>query len=295
MAPRPAPRRATLISFRPAVLEVIHISDTHLGPDRSLSIRGADPCARAEALVAAVRALPFAPDFVVHTGDVANSPDPAAYALAAEVLRDLPAPVYYAGGNHDDVGMMREALAFGPLEPLLPEGSDRLCYRIAGRAGETMDCFVLDGRVPEAEGPHGRLSEAEIEAVLGRVEGGTKPVAIFLHYPPGPVRSPWIDEHLLLRNGPAFLEALRDCAGDRLRGVFFGHLHCGLSLYSHGVFQCGVSSPACEFSAGPFDETCDFLPGGPIPFHHLSFTETGTFVKAYSLPFASEPTPPSAP
>jgi Icc protein len=277
------------------VLEVIHISDTHLGPDRSESIRGADPCARAEALVAAIRALPFAPDFVVHTGDVANAPDPAAYALAAKVLAGLPGPVYYAGGNHDDIAMMREALDFGPLERLLPDSADRLCYRIAGAAGERMDCFVLDGRVPEDEGPHGRLTEAEIEAVLGRIDAGTKPVAIFLHYPPGPVASPWIDEHLLLRNGPAFLEALRERAGDRLRGVFFGHLHRGLSLFSHGVFQCGVSSPACEFAAGPFDKTCDFLPGGPIPFHHLSFTAKGTYVKAYSIPYPPENGYPPAP
>ena len=56
------------------MLEVIHISDTHLGPDRSLDIRGANSCARTEALVKSINALPFLPDFIVHTGDVANDP-----------------------------------------------------------------------------------------------------------------------------------------------------------------------------------------------------------------------------
>ncbi len=265
------------------MLDVVHISDTHFGPDRSLRIRGSNPCERAAALVAAIRGLPFTPDLIVHTGDVADDPDPDAYALAAEVLADLPAPVYYATGNHDEVPMMRETLGFGPLEPLVPESEDRFCYRIAGAAGERMDCFVMDARVPPAEGPHGLLPASQITAVLDRIDG-TKPVAIFLHYPCTPIGSPWIDEHLLVRNGREFLAGLVAKSGERLRGVFFGHLHRGITLYSEGVLQCGVSSPACEFTAGPQDRFCDFLPGGALPFHHLTFTETATSVKAYSLP-----------
>lgn len=270
------------------MLEVIHISDTHFGPDRSLAIRGANACERSEALVDAINALPFTPDFIVHTGDVANDPDPAAYDLAAGVLSRLKAPVYYATGNHDEVSMMRAALTFGPLEPLVEDAEGRLCYRIAGPAGDRVECFVLDGKVPPAEGPHGHLSDSQIEAVLGRISG-TKPVAIFLHYPLTPIGSKWIDEHLLVRNGLAFHRALAAKSGPWLRGIFTGHLHRGLTLFRDGVLQCGVSSPACEFSAGPADESCDFLPGGPLPFHHLTFTAEATFVKDYSIPFRVEP------
>lgn len=280
------PREA--LNPRAAVLEVIHISDTHFGPDRSHAIRGANAFRRAEALVEAVNALPFAPDFIVHTGDVANDPDPDAYGLAAGVLSRLKAPVYYATGNHDDVAMMRDALAFGPLEPLVEDAEGRLCYRIAGPAGDRVEFFVMDGKAPPSEGPHGRLSDSQIAAVLGRVTGA-KPVAVFLHYPLTPIGSKWIDEHLLVRDGAEFLRALAAKAGSRLRGVFSGHLHRGLCLHRDGVLQCGVSSPACEFSAGPFDESCDFLPGGPIPFHHVTFTAEATLVKAYSIPFRGEP------
>jgi 3',5'-cyclic AMP phosphodiesterase CpdA len=269
------------------VLEVIHISDTHFGPDRSHTIRGANACLRAEALVKAINALPFTPDFIVHTGDVVNDPDPRAYRLAAEVLARLKAPVYYATGNHDEVPMMREALAFGPLEPLVEDAEGRLCYRIAGPAADGVECFVMDGRVPPAEGPHGHLSDSQIEAVFGRISG-TKPVAVFLHYPLTPIGSRWIDEHLLVRNGLDFHRALAAKAGPWLRGIFTGHLHRGLSLYRDGVLQCGVSSPACEFSTGPADESCDFLPGGPLPFHHLTFTPEATLVKDYSIPFRDE-------
>lgn len=265
------------------MLEVIHISDTHFGPDRSLDIRGANACDRAEALVTAIRELPFVPDFIVHTGDVANDPDPGAYELASEVLSRLPAPVYFATGNHDDVPMMREALAFGPLVPLVPEKAEQLCYRI-GEEDAPFEFFVMDGKVPPKEGPHGFLSENQISAVLGAISG-EKPVAVFLHYPLTPIGSRWIDENLLVTNGAKFQKDLAVAAGPHLRGIFSGHLHRGLQIYRDGVLQSGVSSPACEFTAGPNDEGCDFLPGGPIPFHHVTFTADATMVKSYSLPF----------
>jgi len=266
------------------LLEVIHISDTHFGPDPSHEIRGANACDRARALVRAIRALPFVPDFIVHTGDVVNDPDESAYELASSVLAELPSPVYYATGNHDDVAMMRRALRFGEMGPLLPEDLSRLCYRIAGADGGGVDFFVLDAKVPPEEGPHGWIPEEQAQAVLAAVSG-TRPVAVFLHYPLTPIGSRWIDEHLLVRNGSEFLLRLKERAGPHLRGIFSGHLHRGLQLYRDGVFQSGVSSPACEFTAGPEDAFCDFLAGGTIPFHHITFTREATMVKAYAIPF----------
>jgi len=265
------------------VLEVIHISDTHFGPHRRHEIRGVNACDRARAMVDAIEDLPFRPDFVVHTGDVVNDPDPAAYALAREVLSGLSAPVYFATGNHDDAVMMREALEFGPLRPLLPGVEDRLCYRIEAKR-DGMACYVVDGKVPEEEGPHGFLPADQLEAVLDDA-GEDAAVAVFLHYPLAPIGSKWIDAHLPLANGSEVLGALTDRLGGRLRGIFFGHLHRGVQIYRDGVLQSGVSSPACEFSAGPDDECCDYLADGAIPFHHLTLSADATAVKSYALPF----------
>lgn len=266
------------------MLEVIHISDTHFGPDRSLDIRGANACARSEALVRVINELPFVPDFIVHTGDVANDPDTGAYALAEEVLSGLNAPVYFATGNHDDVAMMREALTFGENELLVEDSANQLCYRIGGAATGKVQFYVMDGWVPPSEGPHGFLSANQIEAVLSDITGEL-PVAVFLHYPLVPIGSRWIDEHLLTRNGIAFQSQLREAAAGKLQGIFTGHLHRGLKLFHEGVFHSGVSSPACGFTAGPEDDFCDFLPGGPIPFNHITFTSESTLVKSYSLAF----------
>ena len=269
------------------MLEVIHISDTHFGPDRNLKIRGANAYDRSIALVEAINALPFVPDFIMHTGDVVNDPDPDAYALAAEVLSALKAPVYFATGNHDDVAMMRDALDFGSFRLLVPAVTEQLCYRLTGGIVDELEFFVMDGKVPEEEGPHGFLSADQMEAVLAEISG-ERPVALFVHYPLTPIGSAWIDEHLLITNGESFQDSLAAKAGNQLRGIFSGHLHRGLLLYRNGVLQSGVSSPACEFSAGPDDDFCDFLSGGPIPFNHITFTANATMVKSYSLPFPGE-------
>ncbi|MEM9281039.1 MAG: metallophosphoesterase [Verrucomicrobiota bacterium] len=266
------------------MLQIIHISDTHFGPDESLLIRGANAWQRSVQLVEEINALPFEIDFVVHTGDVVNDPDEDAYRLAQEVLSKLKAPVYYCTGNHDEIPMMRDSLTFPEAEWLMPISADKLCYRILGRAADDYEFFVMDGKVPVEDGPHGFISDEQLESVTDQISG-EKPVAVFIHYPLSKVGSDWIDRHLLVTNGEEVLGKLRAKAGSQLRGIFTGHLHRGLTLYSHGVLQSGVSSPACEFTAGPEDDTCDFIPGGPIPFNHITFTPTDTWVKSYTLPF----------
>ena len=95
------------------------------------------------------------------------------------------------------------------------------------------------------------------------------------------IRTGWNPEH---KNAVA-IARLAEKAGSHLRGIFSGHLHRGIQLLRNGVLQSGVSSPACEFTAGPRDESCDFLPGGPIPFNHITFTNDATMVKSYAIPF----------
>jgi len=79
------------------ILRFVHITDTHLSPETEYGRHhhGAAHSARegAIALVETVNALPFQPDFILHTGDVVYDPDPAAYGVAKSILSRLKAPV----------------------------------------------------------------------------------------------------------------------------------------------------------------------------------------------------------
>lgn len=261
------------------MLQVIHISDTHLGPTPDFEVRGACPHARLERLVEGILGLDFTPDFVIHTGDVANDPHPDAYRLAAAQFARFPCPVYSVVGNHDAAAMMRGALVLPPAEPLASD-PDRLAYRF-DRDGVRF--FVLDARMPDPEEPHGVLPEPQLEALTANLAAWTGPFAVLLHFPPFPIGSPWIDKFLALRNGEALHRAIVNAGPARCRGVFFGHLHRGIQIYRDGILYAAVSSPACQFSAGTRDERVAFDPECPLPFNHLTFTADGTIVKEHVL------------
>jgi 3',5'-cyclic-AMP phosphodiesterase len=255
--------------------QLIHISDTHIGPAREFEVRGAQSLARLEALVDAINGLDFTPDLVIHTGDVTNDPEPAAYQLAAESLGRLRVPVYFATGNHDEARMMRTYLPDFPRTPLVDD-ADRLAYRIDL---PNLRLFALDGKVPESEGPHGRLPDNQLDALRRELSAWPGEFAVFLHFPPLPIGSPWIDEHLLLLNGGELHRLLVAAGIGRNRGVFFGHLHRGLQICRDGILYSAVSSPACQFSVGLNDAEVAFDSRCPLALNHLTLLPGTTMVK----------------
>ncbi|MCB1230550.1 MAG: metallophosphoesterase [Verrucomicrobiae bacterium] len=265
------------------LLHGIHLSDTHLGPSTDFEVRGSRPSERLDRILRAIDRLDFTPDFVIHTGDLVNDPDPAAYQVAAEALAPLASrvPLYVASGNHDDSAMMAaSAVAMGPRTSMVKD-ADRLAYRfeLPGMLG-----FVLDANVPNPAEPHGDLPENQLEALAAQLEAGHEPFAVFVHYQPFPIHSAWIDEFLPLRNGEALHALLGKFAPDRCRGVFFGHLHRSVQLYRDGILYSGIASPVCEFTAGVHDEKVEWSSDCPAVFHHLSFSPQGTVIKAFYAP-----------
>ena len=95
-------------------LYFVHISDTHIGPTAVYQDRhNVAPYPCAERLVEIINKLPTTPDFVIHTGDVVYDPDPAAFALAADLFSRLTVPIYYVNGNHDGKGLLNSICQWG--------------------------------------------------------------------------------------------------------------------------------------------------------------------------------------
>ncbi len=238
----------------------VHMSDTHFGSARDFSRDGhvAYPCA--VRLVEMINSLPTKPDFVVHTGDVVNDPDPVAYALAAEVLADLDVPIYFVTGNHDSAHLIGDYLPMGKIERLV-DNPDVLCYQFEVKGYRFL---VLDGRGPTNIGPNGILSDEQLAAVRAEAQPDGPPLTVFVHFPVLPLNSPWMDENMLLLNGYALHEALLP-ARPRLRGVFYGHVHQSMQTVRDGITYTAVPSTFTQFSAWLSDVTTgfdrDYLPG----------------------------------
>ena len=110
----------------------VHLSDTHLGHERDWVALGNNPFRNLLQIVEAIQCLPTHPDFLIHTGDVANHDTEVAYKLAAEAFSEISIPIYFATGNHDTRSYMRRHLSMGPKQDLLTD-SEINCYGFAVR------------------------------------------------------------------------------------------------------------------------------------------------------------------
>ena len=224
----------------------IHLTDTHFGPDRTYARHGYRAWSCARELVTRINDLPFKPDFIIHTGDVVTDPDPVSYRLAAETLGLLDFPTYYVTGNHDRTEDILRYLPMGAYEDL---GSryGLLSYRFDCKGRRFL---VVDARAPDALDPHGLLGDEQLAIVREEVERGRLPLVVFIHFPLLPVNAPWFDENMLVINGIRLHEILLS-AGDRLLGVFHGHLHMARETVRDGIIYSSASSTFANFSALP--------------------------------------------
>ncbi len=209
------------------MLRFVHISDTHISPDPHYNHDAAQhtPLMGAKALVHELNALPFTPDFVLHTGDVAYNPDAAAYPVAREALSAIRYPTYYLAGNHDDPAALQRVM-LGAEQIKTPFDYQ---FEVKG-----VQIVCVDSNRP-AEPPGGRVSEAQLAWLEGLCRAqDDRPLVVATHHNVLPMGSPWWDDTMRMENGEDFHRALLP-ARDRIRGVFFGHVHQNIAITRDGI------------------------------------------------------------
>lgn len=262
-------------------LRFVHITDTHINADPVFRPPYAPagctaPLRATRALIAALRALPFTPDFVLHTGDVASDPDPAHYAVAAEMLAQAPAPVYVLPGNHDDPTSIRR---------LIPAG---VRFAATGGLDYEFECqgvqIVCVDSTGAAQDHAARLSAQQVAWLEHICRAATdRPLVVALHHPVLPVGVPWMDVRMRMINGED-LHAILRMAQPRLRGVFFGHIHQTADVLRDGILYSSAQSSWYQLHAYPHMErdTPDEIarPG----FSVVTISAGQTFIRRHTVP-----------
>ena len=260
-------------------LYFVHISDTHIGPEKSYRRHGHQSYPCAERLVEIINRLPVTPDFVIHTGDVVTDPDPASYQLAAELFARLQIPIYYVNGNHDRAADIHTYLPMGPKVDATAD-SDILSYTFACKEYRFL---VLDGRGPDEIDPHGILSEAQLELIRQEATAVGPPLSIFIHFPLLPMNSTWMDAYMLVINGEAVHQALLP-ARDRIRGVFHGHIHQSMQIRRDGILYSSAASAFSQFTAWPGHMTTGFDTEHPPGFNFVHLLPEQTIIRQHLFP-----------
>src|SRR5579859_6191989 len=198
----------------PKQLRIAQISDLHIKPPGKLAYGRVDTAKALERCVAALNAFQPAPDFVVISGDLADTPTAEEYDHLKRLIEPLKLPVAGIPGNHDGRDLMRAAFPGAPYA--FPSGA--LNQKI--EVGE-LDLLLLDSSVPGK--PHGELDAPTLQwldATLGL--STSRPALLFLHHPPF-VAGIWHMDRQNLHNAVELEPIIR--RHPRVRAVATGHIH----------------------------------------------------------------------
>jgi 3',5'-cyclic-AMP phosphodiesterase len=262
-------------------LRFVHVSDTHINPDADYIKDYAQytPILGAKALVKAVNDLPFTPDFILHTGDVAYDPVAEVYPDVKAVLQELKAPVYYLAGNHDDAKTMQQILMGRDADAV----QDYLYYDFEAK-GVHVVCL-------DSNGPHNPMNPSGfvtpeqldwLDEICNRND--ERPLVVAVHHNIIPVGVPWLDDWMRMENGEEFHVIVRQ-ARDRLCGVFYGHIHQNMSTLRDGVMYVAAASSWCQFYSYPIPENTRHTPDAITPpgFNIVSINDSTSLIKRHTF------------
>jgi Icc protein len=210
---------------RPFVL--IQLSDPHIGADWA----DGDPVAGLAAAVASVRSLPFQPDAVLVSGDLADHAGDAEYEQVRDLLAPLAVPLHVLPGNHDDRSALHRHFGVPgadgePVQYAVDLGALRLVVLDTTRPGE--DPGALDAA---------RL--AWLDATLAAAQEA--PTLLAMHHPPFRTGAPAWDE---LGLPDADRLALADVLErhPQVRRLVAGHVHRAITAELAGRVVMSVPS-----------------------------------------------------
>jgi 3',5'-cyclic-AMP phosphodiesterase len=233
---------------------IVQLTDLHIRPPGEFACGRVDTARCLRDAVAGVKALPFAVDAVVVTGDLVDEGQPAEYSHLHELLAPLTCPVYLLAGNHDDRNALRSVLPPPPLGeacgvpkerpwPFLGVtggggGAGDLRYSVA--IGE-LQLVALDTTVPGQ--PHGTLSPERLAWLADRLDACEgRPVIVAMHHPPFRTFIEHMDEMGLLQGAEELESLLR--AHPNVERVICGHVHRAVQVRFGGTIASICPSPA---------------------------------------------------
>lgn len=272
-------KRSILTTTVRAMLTFLHISDTHISGDPEyhppwIPESVAHPNRGTELLLQAIQRLPFAIDFILHTGDVCADPHEEDYRRARELLLQFPGPMYLLPGNHDSGDLMEATLHDGQMLHVLRDallevkGYQLVALDTAGQG---------DIHAPT-------LGDEQIEWFGETLDGaGDAPIIAAMHHSPVETGVPWLDEQMRIQNGDRIQRILR-AHRDQLAGVFHGHIHQQTDTYQDGVLYVCCPSTWSNLAGYPGVREGIADPLTPGGFNLVMLRDSGAFVRRCNLP-----------
>jgi 3',5'-cyclic-AMP phosphodiesterase len=205
-------------------LRIAQISDLHIKPPGLLAYGRVDTAKALERCVATLNEFKPAPDFVVISGDLADTPLAAEYDYLKRLLAPLKLPFAGIPGNHDSRELMRAAFPLAGYA--LPSGPLNRKIELDG-----LDLLLLDSSVPGQ--PHGELDASTLQWLDTTLSScADRPALLFLHHPPFKTGIWHMDRQELMNAGDLASIIRRH---SRVQLIAAGHVHRAMLTTFVGV------------------------------------------------------------
>lgn len=224
---------------------IAQISDLHIKPPGRLAYGRVDTAKALARCMTTLNEFRPAPDFVVISGDLADTPLSEEYDYLAQLLAPLKLPYAAIPGNHDSRELMRAAFPRAPYA----FASGALNQKIEIGA---LDLLLLDSSVPLK--PHGTLDAPSLEWLEAMLAASAdRPALLFLHHPPF-VAGIWHMDRQNLHNASELAGIIR--RHPRVLLVACGHAHRATLTTFAGVLCtiCPAPNHAVDLDLGHLRE-----------------------------------------
>jgi Icc protein len=189
-------------------------------------------------------------DWLVLTGDLAHDEERATYQALRELLGERLGRCRLVPGNHDHRGYLREV-----FPELVPGGDGPLTFTLSVAGWRLIG---LDSHVPGQVS--GRIDREQCRWLERELSAhADQPALVFVHHPPVPVGSAWLDE-IGLEDPQPLVEVLT--AAPQVKAVCAGHVH---HESQHRLGQAVVyttPSTAVQFAPQTEEPRFDAVPPG---------------------------------
>ena len=204
-------------------MKLIHLTDPHFVPPGK-TLYGRDPRITLDAAVADITTHHADADLVVITGDLTHWGEPDAFANLADGLAPLDMPIHVLIGNHDARDVLRQ---YFPDQPIDPNGFVQSALDTPRGRFLFLDT-MLDGTHAGHYCPDRCAWLADTLAASAEMD-----LYLFMHHPPFDTGLPYMDR-IGLQQKEEF-QAVIEPHKDRIRHLFFGHVHRPISGSWRGI------------------------------------------------------------
>lgn len=259
---------------------IAQISDLHIRQQGELIEGKIDTFEFLTACIDRINALPRLPDFVIASGDLADSGSPAEYLRLKSQLDRLKMPYHVMPGNHDSRAGMRGV--FGDAPALSAASTGHLQYAI-----DLSDLRILCLDTLDEGKEGGWLCMDRLDWLHDQLAASPLPTMIFLHHPPFDCGIPGMDT-IKLGNADALAELLKEHA--HIIGLACGHVH-------RSIFTTWLGMPACICPSPAHQIHLDMTPDAPLAWtlepggfllHHIKNGVLTSHVVSGSIPVATK-------